>query len=389
MPALEWIGKKAVVRHHLEVPYRLLLPVPELSFGDGENLLVEGDNLEALKALLPQYRGRVKLVYIDPPYNTGNEGWVYNDNVNSPEMKAWLGKVVGAEAEDLSRHDKWLSMMYPRLRLLHELLREDGSLWMSIDDNEVHRARMLLDEVFGPQNFVATVIWERADSPRMDAQYFSVRHDYVLVYAKNRPLFRVRKLIHDGEVSAHYNRVDEEGRRYYLKPLRAMGHEDRREDRPSMYYPIEAPDGTLVYPKKEDGSDGRWRWKQEKLLQEYHRIEWVKGPRGWTPYYRIYAEEATERPPETIWLHGEVGSNRTASKELKEAFDGQDVFDTPKPLGVLQRILQIATNPQDGDIVLDSFAGSGTTGHAVLKQNAEDGGNRRFILEAVVKGWYS
>ncbi|BDB12225.1 site-specific DNA-methyltransferase [Thermus thermophilus] len=382
MPALEWIGKQAVVRHHLEVPYRILAPVPELSYGEGENLLVEGDNLEALKALLPEYRGRVRLIYIDPPYNTGNEGWVYNDNVSSPEIQAWLKKAVGPEAEDLSRHDKWLSMMYPRLRLLHELLREDGSLWMSIDDNEVHRARMLLDEIFGPQNFVATVVWERSDSPRMDASYFSVRHDYVLVYAKNKPFFRVKRLRDNGGAPSHYNRIDEHGRRYYLKPLRAMGQADRREDRPSMYYPIEAPDGSLVYPQKQDGSAGRWRWSREKLLQKQHLLEWVRGPEGWTPYYRIYyaGDQGTERPPETIWFHTEVGSNRTAAKETKEAFGGQDLFDTPKPLGLLQRILQIATNPHDGDIVLDSFAGSGTTGHAVLKQNAEDGGNRRFIL---------
>ena len=181
MPTLDWIGKQAVVNHHREVPYRLVHCDGELSAGDAEagNLLVQGDNLEALRALLPYYAGKVKCIYIDPPYNTGNEGWVYNDNVNSPEINRWLGEVVGKEAEDLSRHDKWLCMMYPRLRLLREFLRDDGVIFVSIDDDEHHRLRGVMDDVFGPQNFVACLIWQKKYAPANDARFFSDDHDYV------------------------------------------------------------------------------------------------------------------------------------------------------------------------------------------------------------------
>ncbi|MDQ6702791.1 MAG: site-specific DNA-methyltransferase [Pseudomonadota bacterium] len=183
MPVLDWIGKKAVVNHHREVPYRLLHCDKSKSAGDPDagNLLVLGDNLEALKALLPYYAGKVKCIYIDPPYNTGNEGWVYNDNVNSPEIKAWLGKVAGKEAEDLSRHDKWLCMMYPRLRILKEFLTEDGSIFVSMDDSEAGSLRLLLNDIFGRGNFLASIIWQKVFSPKNSAQFFSDDHDYIFM----------------------------------------------------------------------------------------------------------------------------------------------------------------------------------------------------------------
>ena len=185
MPTLDWIGKKSVINHHHEVPFHLLKEEPSLSVGDSEsgNLLVEGDNLLALKALLPYYAGQVKCIYIDPPYNTGNENWVYNDNVNSPEIQKWLGKVVGGEAEDLSRHDKWLCMMYPRLALLKVFLKEDGVIFISIDDFEIHRLRMMMDELFGQNNFIAQLVWDK--TRKNDAKLFSVGHEYILVYAKS------------------------------------------------------------------------------------------------------------------------------------------------------------------------------------------------------------
>src|SRR5438132_8279404 len=185
MPTLNWIGKEAVIDHHRRVPTRLLECDRELSFGDpeAENLLVEGDNLEALKALLPRYRGQVKCIYIDPPYNTGNEGWVYNDNVNDPRIKKWLGDVVGKEAEDLCRHDKWLCMMYPRLALLREFLSRDGAIFISIDDNEIPALRLIMDEIFGPRNFIANVIWQKMDGPKNTARHLSEDHDYILIYA--------------------------------------------------------------------------------------------------------------------------------------------------------------------------------------------------------------
>jgi adenine-specific DNA-methyltransferase len=214
MPTLNWIGKEVVVEHHKEVPFHLLRCNPALSVGEpgSGNLLVQGDNLLALKALLPYYKGQVKCIYIDPPYNTGNESWVYNDNVNSPEINAWLGQVVGREAEDLSRHDKWLCMMYPRLVLLRELLSEDGSFWMSIDDNEVHHARAILDEIFGKRNFVAMLTWQKRVSPANDARYFSSDHEYILVYAANKDIWRPNKLERTQEQLKNYSNPDNDPR---------------------------------------------------------------------------------------------------------------------------------------------------------------------------------
>lgn len=193
MPTLEWIGKSKVINHHQEVPFRVL--ERKYSFDENgqhdedngsENMIIRGDNLEALKALLPRYEGRVKCIYIDPPYNTGNEGWVYNDNVNDPKIKKWLGEVVGKEGEDLTRHDKWLCMMYPRLKLLQKLLADDGAIFISIDDTEISNLRLLMDEVFGANNFVTTVIWHKNYAPKSSAKFFSEDHDYITVYAKNK-----------------------------------------------------------------------------------------------------------------------------------------------------------------------------------------------------------
>ena len=193
MPTLEWIGKDKVVNHHQEVPYRVL--ERQYSYDEAgqhvkdngsENMVIHGDNLEALKALLPRYEGKVKCIYIDPPYNTGNEGWVYNDNVNDPKIKKWLGEVVGKEGEDLSRHDKWLCMMYPRLKLLQRLLAGDGAIFISIDDVELPKMRLLMDEVFGSSNFITTIIWHKNYAPKSSAKYFSEDHDYIVCYAKSK-----------------------------------------------------------------------------------------------------------------------------------------------------------------------------------------------------------
>ena len=381
MPTLNWIGKQAVVNHHHQVPFHLLKDVPELSCGDpgSGNLIVQGDNLVALKALLPYYAKQVKCIYIDPPYNTGNEGWVYNDNVNSPIIRQWLEKVVGREGEDLSRHDKWLSMMYPRLALLREFLTADGAIFVSIDDNEEHSLRYLLDELFGMRNFIGNVIWEKSDSPRMDAHFFSNRHDFIVAYARDIAKAAFNKIELEEEAAAHYDKLDAEGRKYYLKPLRAMGGQgDSREARPTLYYPLTTPEGTEVFPKKSDGSDGAWRWSREKVEDELSRIEWKRGRKGWSPYFRIYADTSGKRPAETIWFHSEVGSNRTSKIELKSIFPEVEPFGTPKPTKLIERIVRIMTGPSD--LVLDSFGGSGTTAHAVLNVNRRDDGNRRFIV---------
>lgn len=382
MPTLDWIGKKAVVNHHREVPYRLVHCDGELSSGDADagNLLVQGDNLEALKALLPYYAGKVKCIYIDPPYNTGNEGWVYNDNVNSPEIKKWLGNVVGKEAEDLSRHDKWLCMMYPRLRLLREFLREDGVIFVSIDDAEAHNLILMMNELYGARNHLANIVWEKADSPKMDALTFSTKHEFIVCYSKNHLDTEIkRKILEGDEIPPHYNRQDKNGRLYYTKPLRAMGGQgDSRATRPNLYYALKAPDNSDVYPVKADGTDGAWRWSSKKVETDKDRIEWIgNSEQGWSPYYRIFADTSSGRPAETLLRHETAGSNRTSKVEINSILHDR-LFDTPKPTKLLKQILPMVCD--NGDLILDSFAGSGTTGHAVLDLNKQDDGNRKFIL---------
>lgn len=383
MPELHFKGKEFVYNHHLSVPYRPLVPQADKSVGATHdlngNLIVHGDNLHALKALLPLYAGKVDCVFIDPPYNTGNEGWSYNDNVNSPMLNDWLASnPIGIE--DGLRHDKWLAMMYPRIKLLHELMSETGSFWMTLDDNEIHRARAILDEIFGEDNFLGTVIWEKADSPRMDADFFSTSHDYLIAYAKDKQSVWFHRLDEDSsDAPDHYKMEDEDGRKYYLKPLRSMGGQgETRESRPNLYYGLDAPDGSVVYPKLQNGKDGAWRWSSKKAALEAKRIEWREGKTGWTPYFRIYADSGVGRPPETIFYNSDVGSSRTAKSQIKTLFSGTATFETPKPVGLLERVLEVATNKDS--IVIDSFAGSGTTAHAVLKANKKDGGTRRFVL---------
>ena len=214
MPTLNWIGKEAVVKHHKDVPFRLLEPQPELSCGAeaSGNLIVQGDNLHALKALLPRYAGQVKCIYIDPPYNTGNEGWVYNDNVNSPEIRKWLGAVVGKEGETLDRHDRWLCMMYPRLVLLKQFLREDGAIFVSIDDNEVATLRLMMDEIFGAKNFVATVLWQKVYSPKNSARHLSEDHDYIVIYAAKADTWKPNLLGRTESQDSAYKNPDNDPR---------------------------------------------------------------------------------------------------------------------------------------------------------------------------------
>lgn len=339
MPTLKWLGDAAARVAARKVPYCIFEPIETVGDPTADNLLIQGDNLEALKALLPFYAGRVKCIFIDPPYNTKSAFDHYDDNLE---------------------HSQWLSMMYPRLELLCELLSEDGSIWVTIDDNEAHYLKALMDEILGRSNFIANVVWEKSDSPRMDAQYFSSRHDHVLVYAKDVDLFRVKRGVGFGDaLPEHYDRVTSDGRPYYLKPLRAMGGEDSRAARPTMYFPITAPDGSEVYPKRQDGSDGRWRWGEERVREDAADIEWVAGRGGWAPYYRVYGGESARRPPETIWTFDDVGSNRTSKAELKKLFGDVKGFDTPKPEGLIRRIIELSTDA--GNIVLDSFLGSGTT----------------------------
>ena len=377
MPTLDWIGKDAVIRHHKEVPFRLLEADAELSEGDGNdgNLIVQGDNLHALKALLPQYAGRVKCIYIDPPYNTGNEGWVYNDNVNSPEIKKWLGEAVGKEAEDLTRHDKWLCMMYPRLVLLKQFLREDGAIFVSIDDNEVAQLRLLMDEIFGAGNFIATVLWQKIFSPKNSARHLSEDHDYVVIYALNNSIWMPNLLPRTEESLARYKNPDDDPRGPWTS-----GDLQARNYYSDGTYPITCPSGRVI---KGPGKGMYWRYSELnfKRLDKENRIWWGPDGNNMPRLKRFLSEVKGGRVPQTMWFCKEVGHTQEAKKELLELVDfdtSADVFITPKPTRLIQRILQIASDKDS--IILDSFAGSGTTGHAVLKQNAEDGGKRKFIL---------
>ena len=371
MPTLDWIGKAAVVNHHNEVPYRLIRCDGDNSAGAvGEgNLLVEGDNLHALKALLPYYGGKVKCIYIDPPYNTGNEGWVYNDNVNSPEIRKWLGQVVGREAEDLSRHDKWLCMMYPRLVLLRQFLREDGAIFISLDDNEAATCRLLVEEIFGRGNFVATIAWQRRISP--DARLgLSQAHDHILVFAKNVEHLNFNKIPVSAEQTKAFKNPDNDPRGAWVSTdFTAQGW------RPNQMYKITAPGGSVYEP-----ATGRC-WANiesefEKLKSE-NRMWFGRDGKG-RPRVKTYLSESEGVSAWTWWTHSETGHNQEAKKEINAIMGFESPFDTPKPTRLLERVLQIASNP--GDLILDSFAGSGTTGHAVLKLNKAGGGNRRFIL---------
>jgi site-specific DNA-methyltransferase (adenine-specific)/adenine-specific DNA-methyltransferase len=382
MPSLDWIGKKAVIRHHKEVPFRLLTPVPGLSCGEASgNLLVQGDNLDALKALLPRYAGRVKCIYIDPPYNTGNEGWSYNDNVNSPEIRQWLGEVVGKEGETLDRHDRWLCMMYPRLVLLRQFLRDDGAIFISIDDNEVGRLRLIMDEIFGGNNFVATVLWQKIFSPKNSARHFSEDHDYIVVYAVCADKWKPNLLPRNEDATARYKNPDNDTRGPW-----ASGDLQARNYYSEGTYAVTCPSGRVI---PGPGKGMYWRVSKANFdrLNEERRIWWGESGNNMPRLKRYLTDVKDGIVPQTMWFHKNAGHTQEAKKELLELvnFDtSDDVFITPKPTRLIQRILQIAS---DKDLlILDSFAGSGTTGHAVLKQNAEDGGHRRFITVEMDSG---
>lgn len=372
MPVLTWLGKDKVVNHDKELPFRVLKQVKELSVGDdNNNLLIEGDNLEALKALMPFYYNKVKCIYIDPPYNTGNEEWVYNDRVNSPQIKAWLNKVVGPEGEDLCRHDKWLSMMYPRLKLLKDLLADDGAIFVSIDDNEIHNLMQVMDEIFLAKNFVTNIIWQKKYTQSNDAKYLSNTHDYIVCYAKNRenPKFRIQMLERTEEQNARYENPDNDSRGQWMtQPLHAKSGTDKN-------YTFTFKNGVKWSPPP--GTFPRFSIETLKKADEERRV-WFGSKGTAVPRLKKYLNQMKEGViPKTLWLYTEAGSNDDARRELKTIFP-ENIFDTPKPIKLIKRLINLVCS--DSDVILDSFAGSGTTGQAVLELNKEDGGNRKFIL---------
>lgn len=330
MPLLHWLTRDEDLRAADRVPYRLLDEEPGLSQGEGDQgLLVQGDNLDALKALLPFYAGQVKCIYIDPPYNTRSAFEHYDDSLE---------------------HAKWLAMIVPRLMLLREFLREDGSIWVSIDDNEGHYLKVVMDEVFGRRNFVDTIIWEKADSPRNSAKQFSSDHDYILVYSKNEN-WVPQRLPRTAEKNAIYKNPDNDPRGPWLP-----GDPYANKPYAKGQYVLTGPTGREFRPPP-----GRyWRISEDRLrdLDEDGRIWW--GPnRDARPSIKRYLSDVSDLVPRTFWSKGEVGSNRTSKNELRQLSPDEESFTTPKPERLVQRILQISTNP--GDLVLDSFLGSGTT----------------------------
>ena len=472
MPMLKWAGKDKVVNHDNEEQLRVLErkwgfraakperpekpEIPEFPKrpGAAENMIIHGDNLAALKSLLPRYEGKVKCIYIDPPYNTGNEGWVYNDNVNDPQIKKWLGEVVGKEGEDFSRHDKWLCMMYPRLRLLQKLLAPDGAIFVSIDDNELYNLNLGWDEIFGNNCFIANISWQRTYSTRNDSKGIVSEVEHILAYSK-QPGWQPNKLPRTAEMDKKYKNPDNDVAPW--KSTDALAPDSIAHQ--GMVYAIQNPfTGHLIYP-----TAGRhWAVDQQTILDnlqgwcpyelrdigddekraeicgvdvddvrkgvkaimlkdlcasvslcdtngshteaQRHRENGIipasfeesrkmaqevlkEGP--WPKYYfmnqgkggiakKTYISDVGGAPPTNLWEYKDVGHTDEAKKELMAIFGGKSPFDTPKPVRLIERILKIATDKDA--IVLDSFAGSGTTAHAVLKMNAEDGGNRRFIL---------
>ena len=381
MPTLDFKGKQIVYANHLTVPSRTLEPDASKSLPSNgskpsldDNLIIHGDNLHALKALLPRYGGRVNCIYIDPPYNTGNENWLYNDNVNSPLMQTWLQDKSPVDGEDLERHDKWLCMMWPRLHLLRELLAENGVIFVSIDDNEQHHLRMMMDEIFGEGNFVATVVWQRIFSPKNSAKYFSEDHDFMLVYAQNLAQWAPNTLERSESATSRYKNPDNDPRGVWSSSdLTARNYYSRGT------YEVTSPSGAKFKP-----SVGNYfRVSPEKFaeLDKDSRI-WWGADGGNMPRLKRYLSDVKKGVvPQTLWLHTDVGHTQDAKKELVSILHfprSEDVFNTVKPTSLVRRILQIATD--ENSIILDAFAGSGTTAHAVLALNQEDGGNRKFIL---------
>jgi len=433
MPTLHWIGKEKVINHHIDVPFKVL----EHSYGfdngkqfdtetNSGNKIIHGDNLEALKALLPEYEGKIKCIYIDPPYNTGNESWVYNDNVNDPKIKKWLGQIVGKEAEDLTRHDKWLCMMYPRLKLLHKLLADDGAIFISIDDNELFNLKLICDEIFGANGFLADISWQRTYSPRNDSKGISNEVEHILTYQKGF-LWMPNKLPRTDKMNSKYKNPDNDISIWRTSDAFAPSAATHQ----GMVYAIQHPfTGKMIYPY----NGACWPLRQSEMLsvmqgwgkyelknlddneqraavcgittnevregvlgivltepievaRKFAQSVYEKG--SWPRFFftnkgqggiarKTYLKDTNGKVVTNLWPYDEVGHTDEAKKSLMAIFDNLKAFDTPKPVRLIERILQVCG---DKDIlILDSFAGSGTTAHAVLNLNNQDGGNRKFIL---------
>lgn len=387
-----WIGKKAAIVEANKPIRKTLRPCPEESkdWDTTENLYIEGDNLDVLKLLQESYLGKIKLIYIDPPYNTGGDSFIYPDDftMDSDEYDAGTGR-YDENGNKLFRennrsnprfHSKWCSMIYQRLLLARGLLSSDGLIFISIDDNEQENLKKISDEVFGASNFLTCVT--RATGTPTGGGFDGLVNelDYMLVYAKDVHCAHINGLPMSEEDAKKYDQVDERGR-YLIRPLRRTGGEDRREDRPTMYFPITAPDGTPVYPIGPTGYESRWICSPDtaKKMANEGMLAWKKtkrqGEEVWQVYQKFYLENRTKAPG-NLW--NDVEGNKKATRDIRNIFDRQKVFDFPKPVGFIKKILQIGSDKDC--IVMDFFSGSATTAHAVMQLNAEDGGKRKFIM---------
>lgn len=371
MPTINFKGKGVVWNHHLSVPYQILEKDKNLSVkgkNADDNLIIEADNLIALKSLLPKYQGKIKCIYIDPPYNTGNEGWIYNDNVNNPLIKSWIGKSVGAD--DLTRHEKWLCMMTPRLKLLYELLSDDGAMFISIDDIEIHHLKMLLAEIFREDN-IETMIWHKVDddSGRMKITHrFRNEHEYIVVAYKDKNKVFFKKYKADRNYKNDYDNPDNDKRGPYKQGIISNTEENSNKNSQN-YYAIILPSGRKI--------TRQWRIaKQEfdELLADKRIYFGKKGDS--IPSLKVFINEQKDATP--ISILDNLGTAKSAGKELSELFGTNQIFNYPKPVNLIKHLIRIATEKQA--IILDCFAGSGTTAQSVLELNEQDGIDRKFIL---------
>ncbi|HGP3421454.1 site-specific DNA-methyltransferase [Acinetobacter baumannii] len=378
---LDWVGKKESILTANAPIAKTLRPCREesVNFDKTENLFIEGDNLEALKLLQENYLGKVKMIYIDPPYNTGKD-FVYEDDFaestdeffeRSNQVDEEGNRLIANTETNGRFHSDWLSMIYGRLKLARNLLKDDGVIFISIDDNEQDNLRKILDEVFGRNNFVANLIWEKKFAPQNDAKWFSENHDHILCYAKNKNELSIKLLPRTSEMNERYKNYDNDPRGVWISDNLL-----RKDLQKTGVYTITTPNGN-----KYDPPSGRsWRVSESKFheMAKDNRI-WFGSDGGNVPRIKRFLTEVQDGiKSQTIWKFNEVGHNQEASQELRKLFDGESYFDTPKPVRLLSRIIFLST--QKDDIVLDFFAGSSTTAHAVMQINAEDGCDRKFIM---------
>jgi adenine specific DNA methylase mod len=377
-----WPNKRKAILAANAPINKTLRPCREESvdFDNTENLYIEGDNLDVLKLLQETYLGKVKMIYIDPPYNTGKD-FIYNDDFkqsteeyieNSGQLDGEGNRFVANTESNGRFHTNWLNMIYPRLKLAKDLLSDDGVIFISIDDNEVENLRKICDEIFGENNFLAQVIWERAFSPKNDAKFFSVSHDYVLIYARSIEVFSIGLLPRSAESDARYKNPDNDPHGPWTSDNMTVKSYSANYD-----YPIRTPNGTIYYPPA-----GRCWFTSKERMQKLieNGAVWFGNNGGNMPRIKRYLSDVQQgMTPITIWKYLDVGHNQEARQELKKLFDEKAYFDGPKPIRLLNRILTIANVKKD-DFILDFFSGSATTAHAVMQLNAEDGGKRKFIM---------